>query len=153
MQNSIIIKNLPFDASELKIGIVIAQFNHDITEAMLVSIYDNIHNYKLKTQNLTVLQVSGAMEIPLVLQKMAQSKKFAVLVAIGCVIRGDTTHYDIVCKYALDGCLRVNLDYNIPIGNAILTLENHTQAVARTNNGYSALEAALQCYKQCQKIF
>ena len=136
----------------MQIGIVVASFNSDITNAMLTAIYDNMHNYNLKDNNLTVCQVAGAMEIPLVLQTMAQSKKFAVLVAIGCVIRGDTTHYDIVCKYALDGCLKINLDYNIPIGNAILTLENHSQTQTRINNGYFALEAALQCYDTIQKL-
>jgi 6,7-dimethyl-8-ribityllumazine synthase len=150
MLQSTINKALPFDASNLKIGVVVARFNSDITEAMLQNLLENCHIYNINPENVCVHRVSGVVEIPLVLQNLAP--EYDCLVAIGCVIRGDTPHFEYVCKYATEGVLRVSLDNNIPIGFGILTLESHDQSISRISGGFGSLEASLQTYKQIQEI-
>ena len=99
-----------FDASDLKVGFVVAQYNSDITKAMLADAVAKCREYKISDRNIKICQVPGAVEIPLILQTMCQvnledaeydrEPSFDILVAIGCVIKGDTPHFDYVCKYA-----------------------------------------------------
>ena len=152
MQQSIISQSQVFDGSNLRIGVVLARFNSDITEAMLETLIHKSSLYNIQKENIQVFRVPGAIEIPLILKNLANSKQFDCLVSIGCVIRGDTTHYDYVCKYITEGVLRVSLDCNIPIGFAVLTVENHEQAVARLDSGWTALEASLQTYQTIKSI-
>ena len=152
MQQSIISQSQVFDGSKLRIGVVLARFNSDITEVMLENLIHKSSLYNIQKENIQVFRVPGAIEIPLVLKNLANSKQFDSLVNIGCVIRGDTTHYDYVCKYITEGVLRVSLDCNIPIGFAVLTVENHQQAVARLDSGWTALEASLQTYQTIKSI-
>jgi 6,7-dimethyl-8-ribityllumazine synthase len=149
------------DARSLRIGIVQAVFNNDITDAMVKCIIDDadsIISSKAKgqtlitKQNIIVIKVAGAVEIPLTLQTMASLGKFDVLVAIGCVIRGDTPHFDYVCKIASEGALRVMLDNNIPIGFGLITTENHAQAVERIATAKSTLEAVINQYNEILKL-
>lgn len=152
MQQSIISQSQVFDGSNLRIGVVLARFNSDITEAMLETLIYKSSLYNIQKENIKIYRVPGAIEIPLVLKNLAYSLDFDCLVSIGCVIRGDTTHYDYVCKYITEGVLRVSLDCNIPIGFAVLTVENHEQAVARLDSGWTALEASLQTYQTIKFI-
>ena len=91
--------------------------------------------------------VPGAVEIPYMLDKLATSKKYDCLVALGVVIRGDTPHFDYICKMASHGILRVSLDYHMPIGFGLLTLANESQAKARIQVAASAVLAALELAK------
>ncbi len=152
MQQSATSKNVLFDASNIKIGVGLTRFNSDITEAMLTNLIKEAVVYQISPENVSVFRVSGAVELPLLLQNMALSEEFDCLVAIGCVIRGDTTHYEYVCQYATDGILKVNLGFNIPIGFGVLTVENHEQALARIDTGFKALEASLQSLKNIQDL-
>lgn len=152
MQQSIISQSQVFDGSKLRVGVVLARFNSDITEAMLETLIHKSSLYNIQKENIQVYRVPGAIEIPLVLKNLAYSLHFDCLVSIGCVIRGDTTHYDYVCKYITEGVLRVSLDCNIPIGFAVLTVENHQQAVARLDSGWTALEASIQTYQTIKSI-
>ena len=142
----------PFDASSWKIGIVTAQFNSDITHKLQQSAIKRAASYKISQDNIDVVPVAGAVEIPLVLQQMAKTGEYNALLAIGCVIRGETPHFDFVCKYAADGILRVQLDESIPIGFGILTCNNIDEALARTDLGAEHLDAVLQQAQSIEKI-
>ncbi|MEI6659911.1 MAG: 6,7-dimethyl-8-ribityllumazine synthase [bacterium] len=136
-----------FDASKYKVGIVCAEFNNDIAQGLLAEALAECAKYKISSKNITVHKVAGAVELPLILSKMAKSKKFNVLVALGTVIQGDTPHFDYVCKFATEGILRVSLDNSIAIGFGVITCNTHVQAKIRTNFGSHAVAAALHSAK------
>lgn len=133
----------PFDASEWRLGIVVAQFNHHITEELYQSAVQRAVDYKIGPDAITAAKVAGSVEIPLILQKMATSGRFQALLAIGCVIKGDTPHFEYVCRLITDGVLRVQLDYSIPVGFGILTCLTEDQAMARAHLGGEYLDAIL----------
>src|SRR3989338_266688 len=133
-----------FDASRLKVGIVVLRFNNEITDRLLESALATLKDYSVKDKNIHVVSVAGSVETPFALQKLAKSKKYHCLVALGAVIKGETDHYTYVCKMAQEGVLRVMLDYSIPIGFGILMTETPEQAKARAGSGGSAVSAVLE---------
>jgi 6,7-dimethyl-8-ribityllumazine synthase len=142
----------PFDASSWKIGLVVAQFNHQITSQLEQSARARAADYGLADSDITSIAVAGAIEIPLVLQKLAKTNRYQALLAIGCVIKGDTPHFDYVCKFVSEGILRVQLDDNIPIGFGVLTCNDEAQAQARAQLGGEHLDAVLHQAKALQAI-
>jgi 6,7-dimethyl-8-ribityllumazine synthase len=140
----------PFNAKDWKVGIVTAQFNTDITSRLQQSALDRAEAYGILPENIDIIPVAGAIEIPLVLQHMAQSKKYNVLLAIGCVIKGETPHFDYVCKFVSEGILRVQLDQSMPIGFGVLTCNNPEEAESRATLGSEHLDAVLQQAKAIQ---
>jgi len=134
----------PFNASKYHVGIVVAQFNSDITESLLNSALEEAKRYKIPSKNIIVKRVSGCVEIPVVLKAMAQRKKYDALVVFGAVIRGETDHYTYVANIVSDGVLSVMMDYGTPVGFGVLTCENSKQAKARLDLGAGALAAAIQ---------
>ncbi|MDO8626522.1 MAG: 6,7-dimethyl-8-ribityllumazine synthase [Candidatus Magasanikbacteria bacterium] len=149
-----------FDAKNYKVGIVAAQFNADITTELLKFAKKMLTAYRVLPKNIEIVYVPGSVEIPVVLQAMAEKRigkgsgknKYDCLVALGAVIRGETTHYDYVCKMVSEGVMRVALDYNIPVGFGVLTVENKKQARERLGVGGGAVEAALQTAKIIQEL-
>lgn len=137
-------KQKTFDASRFKVGIVVSRFNQDITDKLLESALASLRLYKVKEKNIKVISVAGSVETPLALQKLAKSKKYDCLVALGAIIKGETDHYTYVCKMVQEGVLRVMLDYSIPIGFGILMTETSEQAEMRTGSGGSAVSAVLE---------
>lgn len=133
----------PFDASQWKIGIVVAQFNREITESLLGSALERAGQYNIPSENITVIKVAGCAEIPLALQLLTDSGDYTALLAIGCVIRGETPHFDYVNKFVCEGILRVTLDNKIPVGFGILTCDSIAQAKARSALSAEHLDAAL----------
>ncbi len=133
----------PFDASRWKLGIVVAQFNQAITDTLLAAALARAEEYKIPSDRITVVKVAGSVEIPLALQLLADSASYTALLAIGCVIRGETPHFDYVNKFVCEGVLRVQLDNKIPIGFGILTCEDEAQALARQHLSGEHLDAAL----------
>lgn len=133
-----------FDASKKKVGIVVSRFNESVTSALLNQSLHVLKEFKVKEKAIEVVSVAGAVEIPFALQLLARSKKYDCLVALGCVIHGETPHFDYVCKMVSEGVLRVSLDYRIPIGFGILTLNSLKQAKARIHVGGDAVAAALE---------
>lgn len=115
----------------LRIGIVVGRFNHDIGEGLLSSCTAQLAKFGVKSQDIRIATVPGALEIPLVLQKMAQSGHYDALIALGAVIRGETYHFEIVSNESCAGITRVQLDTGVPIANGILTTEDDDQALAR----------------------
>lgn len=133
-----------FDASRFKVGIVVSRFNQNITDRLLKSALTVLRQYKVKNKNIKVISVPGSVEIPLVLQKLARSKKYVCLVALGAVIKGETDHYTYVCKMVQEGALRVMLDYEIPVGFGVLTARTLAQAEKRVEISGHATVAALE---------
>jgi 6,7-dimethyl-8-ribityllumazine synthase len=133
----------PFDASAWQMGMVVAQFNKNITDQLKKSALDRANDYNVSTKNLIVLDVAGAVEIPLILQKLARTGKYKALLAIGCVIQGTTPHFDYVCKFVTDGILRVQLDTHTPIGFGVLTCNNEAEALARVDLGSNHFDAVM----------
>jgi len=137
----------PFDAHDWKIGIVVAQFNAHITEQLYESAVARAADYGIAADNIATIRVAGAVEIPLALQSLAERDEYRALLAVGCVINGETPHFDYVCKFVTEGILRVQLDTSVPIGFGVLTCGNEAQAVARAHLGGEHLDAALHLAK------
>lgn len=134
----------PFNASAYRVGIVVAQFNTDITEKLLASALAQAKVFKIPAKRISVYRVAGSVEIPVVLHALAHTKKFDALVALGAVIRGQTDHYEYVLKLLTEGITEVMLeDDGIPVGFGVLTCNTLAQAKARTGSGGAALVAAL----------
>lgn len=136
-----IVKNL--NGTELRIGIVQSRFNTVICEGLLSSCMAKLAEQGVHQKNITLVSVPGALEIPLLLQHMAQSRKYDALIALGAVIRGDTYHFEIVANESARGVSEVQLHSGIPIANAILTTDTDQQAVERmqVKGGEAALVA------------
>jgi 6,7-dimethyl-8-ribityllumazine synthase len=129
----------------LRVGIVRARFNDAITRALEDACIAELAALGVAEKHITRLQVPGALEIALALKMMAESEDFDALVAIGCVIRGETYHFELVCNESGAGVTRVGLDHQVPIANAILTVENEAQAWARTaDKGRDAARVAVE---------
>lgn len=116
------------DSQDCRVGIVRARFNDDVTQAMEDACREELLSLGLLEINIESHTVPGALEIPVALQAMAMTEEFDALIAIGCVIRGDTYHFELVCNESASGITRVALDRDIPIANAVLTVENPAQA-------------------------
>ena len=132
------------NASRMRVGIVAARFNQAITGKLLAAAKEELNKFKVKEKNIAVLRVAGSIEIPFALQMLARTKKYDCLVALGAVIKGETPHFDYVCKIASEGVLRVMLDYHIPVGFGILTALHEGQAWARVKAAGHAVRAALE---------
>jgi 6,7-dimethyl-8-ribityllumazine synthase len=137
------------DAHGLKIGIVVSRFNNFVTEKLLDGARDGFTSYGGSEENLTIVRVPGAFEIPLAVDKMAASGRYDALVCLGAVIRGDTPHFDYVCDAVTRGIGDAVRAYKIPIGFGVLTTDDVQQAMARAgmkdaNKGYEALLTAVE---------
>lgn len=127
----------------LRIGIVMARFNKSVGEGLLSGCCHELT--RLGVTDVMLASVPGALEIPLALQTMAQSGKYDALVALGCVIRGETYHFEIVSNESARGVTDVQLTTGIPIANAVLTVENDDQAEVRmTQKGMEAAQCAVE---------
>jgi len=135
----------PLDGTGLRIGIVQARFNEGITNALASACRAELAALGVAEQDITHVQVPGALEVPLALQGLAEHAEFDALVALGCIIRGETYHFELVANESGAATTRVGLDYHLPIANAILTTENLGQAVARqTEKGRDAARVAVE---------
>jgi 6,7-dimethyl-8-ribityllumazine synthase len=133
------------NGKKCRIGVVQARFNDDITNALWSACRDELLRLGVVEKNITHLTVPGALEVASALQGMAESSDFDALIALGCIIRGETYHFELVANESGAGVTRVALDYQIPIANAILTTEGHAQAVARqTEKGRDAAAVAIE---------
>jgi 6,7-dimethyl-8-ribityllumazine synthase len=125
----------------MRLGIVAARFNEEICGKLLERA--RAEAQKLKA-DCTVIEVPGALEIPLALQWLAQSGRYDALVALGAVIRGDTYHFDVVANESARGVMDVALDFGLPVANGILTTDDETQASARLDKGAEAVRVAVE---------
>lgn len=131
--------------TELRIGIVMSRFNSEIGESLLDACIAELKNCDVQESNILLATVPGALEIPLIMQKMAFSDQFDALIALGAVIRGETYHFEVVSNESARGLTSVQLDTEIPIANGILTANTTEQAAARTKQkGLEAARTALE---------
>jgi len=138
-----------FDGSDLKFGVVAARFNEFITTKLLAGAEDALVRHRVSLDNVDVVWVPGALEIPVAAKRMAATRKYDSVICIGCVIRGETAHYDHVCRESIGGVAKVARETSIPIITAILTTENLEQAIDRAgakggNKGFDAGVAAIE---------
>lgn len=119
------------DGNDLRVGIVQARFNDELTSRMATLCIDELVKLGVSAKHIQHVTVPGALEVPVALQAMADSERFDALVALGCIIRGETYHFELVSNESGAGVTRVSLDHHVPIANAILTVENQAQAEAR----------------------
>lgn len=131
------------NGKNMKVGIAVARWNSEITEGLLQNAIQVLKNCNIVEKNIKVISVAGSVEIPFALHKMAKSKKYDFLVALGCVIKGDTPHFDYVCKMAQEGVLKVMIEDNIPVGFGVITVNNIKQAKKRIHVGGETVLAAL----------
>jgi 6,7-dimethyl-8-ribityllumazine synthase len=133
------------DGSGLRIGVVQARFNPAITNALADACMGELQSLNVSTSRIQHVQVPGALEVPVALAAMAQSGAFDALIALGCIIRGETYHFELVANESGAAITRLALDHHLPIANAILTTENEAQAVARqTDKGRDAARVAVE---------
>lgn len=129
----------------LQVGIVMSRFNIDVCEGLLSACTAALHKHGVNDDDITLATVPGALEIPLTLQRMAESEQFDALIALGAVIRGETYHFELVANESGAGLTRVQLECNIPIANGILTTEDDDQALSRmSEKGRDAALAAIE---------
>ena len=129
----------------LRVGVVQARFNENIGEGLRSGCLTELARLGVAGADVTYATVPGALELPLTLQAMAQSKRFDALVALGAVIRGETYHFEIVSNESARGITDVQLNCGIPIANAVLTTENDDQALVRmVQKGTEAAQAAIE---------
>ena len=137
----------------LHIGIVQARFNEDITNTLAQACKAELAALGVDAENIRHVFVPGALEVPLALQALADMGQFDALVALGCIIRGETYHFELVANESGAGVSRVALDYHIPIANAIITTEDMPQAVARqTDKGRDAARVAVEMAQLMAKL-
>jgi len=133
------------DGRKLVIGIVQARFNKDVTNTLAKACWDELLARGVEEKNIEHVQVPGALEVPVALQAMAEKGGYDALIALGCVIRGETYHFELVSNESAAGVSRVSLDYQLPIANAILTTEDLDQALARqVEKGRDAAVVAIE---------
>ncbi len=129
----------------LRIGVVRARFNDALTSRLAQSCLEELAQLKVERSDIKLVTVPGALEIPVALKAMADSGDFDALIALGCVIRGETYHFELVANESGAGVTRVSLDHQVPVANAILTVENEAQAWARVEDkGRDAARVAVE---------
>ena len=139
--------------SGLAVGIVMSRFNQDVGEGLLSACTAELKRLGVADADIEIATVPGALEIPLILQTMAQSDRYDALIALGAVIRGDTYHFEVVSNDACRAVMEVQLDTGVPIANGILTCDTDEQALARTQSkGADCAQAAVELANLLQAI-
>lgn len=128
-----------------KFAIVASRFNEFIVQKLLEGALDTLRRHEVPDENITVVWVPGSFEIPLVSQKLAESKKYDVVIALGCIIRGGTPHFDYIASETAKGIGQVSLSTGVPVIFGVLTTDNIEQAIERagTKAGNKGAHAAL----------
>ncbi len=144
-------------AEGMKVGIVAARFNEFIVSKLVAGAEDALLRHDVEAENIDIAWVPGAFEIPLIASKMAKSKKYDAVIALGAVIRGSTTHYDYVCSEVSKGIANVSINADIPVMFGVLTTENIEQAIERAgtkagNKGYDCAMGAIEMVNLIQNI-
>ena len=137
------------DGKGLRIGIAIARFNGTVTRRLLKGALNGLRVHNMLDENISIVWVPGSLELAVVVREMALSGKYDGLIALGCVIRGDTTHYDVVVEQSSSALGNIPLETGIPVVMGVLTVENLQQALSRSgddrsNKGYYCSETVLE---------
>ena len=141
----------------MKVGLVAARFNEVIVNKLVGGALDGLVRHGVDTDNIYTAWVPGAFEIPFVAKKMAESGKYDAVIALGAVIRGSTTHYDLVCNEAAKGIAQAGLVTGVPVLFGVITTENIEQAIERAgskagNKGYDCALSAIEMVNLMDQI-
>lgn len=141
----------------MKIAVVTSRFNEEITQKLLEGARRRLVECHIPESNCLFITVPGAVEIPLAVQRIAHLAKYDAIIALGAVIRGETTHYDYVCQQVSQGCQRVMLENDVPVIFGVLTTENEEQALDRLggkhgHKGADAVNAAIETVRALKEI-
>ena len=144
-------------ASGLRFGIVVSRFNSFITERLLAAAVDALERAGAASENVDVVRVPGAFELPLAAKKLAATGRYDGLIAIGCILRGETAHYDYVCSETSRGLQLAQMDTGLPIIFCVLTCDTLEQAIDRAglkggNKGFEAGLAAIEMAQLSRKL-
>ena len=136
-------------SEKIKVGIICSRFNEFITSKLLGGAIDTLQRHNVAEDDIDIAWVPGAFETPLIAKKMAESGKYDAVICLGAVIRGATTHYDLVCNEAAKGIAQVSLSTGVPVMFGIITTENIEQAIERAgskagNKGSDCAESAIE---------
>lgn len=136
-------------SQNIRVGIVAARFNEFIVNKLVGGAMDALLRHDVREEDIDLAWVPGAFEIPLIAKKMAESGKYDAVICLGAVIRGATSHYDLVCNEAAKGIAHVSLDSGVPMLFGVVTTENIEQAIERAgskagNKGYDSAMAAIE---------
>lgn len=142
------------DASGLKFGLIVSRFNSFITDRLLEGAQDALLRHGANTDDLDIIRVPGAFEIPLGAKKAASSGRYDAVICLGAVIRGSTPHFDYVSAEVSKGVAHVSLDHDIPVSFGVLTTDNLEQAIERagTKAGNKGFEAAMGAIEMANLI-
>ena len=145
------------DAKGLKVAVVATRFNDFIVDRLVGGALDYLERHGLDMENVTMVRIPGAFEMPLVCQKLAASGKYDGILALGAVIRGGTPHFDYVCAEASKGIAHAMLQHNMPVGFGLLTCDNIEQAIERAgskagNKGVEAAAAMLETIRVMEQL-
>jgi len=130
--------------SRKRIAIVLSRFNGDVTNRLLESALAELELAGIEREHVTVMPVPGAFELPLGAMALAKTRRYVAIVALGCVIRGETAHFDYVAGEAASGLQLAALETGVPVAFGVLTTENLDQAMARSDKGAEAVRTALE---------
>jgi 6,7-dimethyl-8-ribityllumazine synthase len=142
------------DASGMRVGIVAARFNEAVVERLVAGAVDALRRHGATPADLTVAWVPGAFELPMVLERLAAGGEVDALVALGCVVRGSTPHFDYVAGECASGCAAVSRQHGLPVSFGVLTTDTWEQAVERSGGklGNKGAEAAVAAVETAQVL-
>ncbi|MDO4840219.1 MAG: 6,7-dimethyl-8-ribityllumazine synthase [Desulfovibrionaceae bacterium] len=145
------------NAQNLSIAIVAARFNDFVVDRLVGGAIDYLTRHGMDKDNITLVRVPGAFELPLVCKKLAEAGKYDGIIALGAVIRGGTPHFDYVCSEAAKGLAMISLEKNVPLGFGLLTCDSLEQAIDRAgaksgNKGVEAAAAMLETIRVLEQI-
>jgi len=145
------------NAAGLRFGIVVSRFNGFITERLLAGTLEALQGAGANEKQMEVTRVPGSFEIPLAAKQMAESGKYDAVIAIGCVLRGETSHYDFICSEVARGCQLAQMDTGVPVIFCVLTCDTLEQAIDRAglkggNKGFEAGLAAVEMATLSRKL-
>ena len=132
------------NASKLKVGIALARFNGDITEELLAAAQEELRAWKVKEKNIRIVRVAGSFELPIACQRLIKKRNVDVVVALGCIVKGETDHDGYLAEAVFNALQRLSLKYDRPVGLGILTVNTLAQAKKRIDYGSAAASAALE---------
>ncbi|MAR59877.1 MAG: 6,7-dimethyl-8-ribityllumazine synthase [Porticoccaceae bacterium] len=146
-----------FDILEARVAVVAARWNGEITDGLLSGAIKGLTRHGIAQNNIEIFRVPGAFELPLASQRAARTGRFSAVISLGCVIRGDTPHFDYVCSETTRGIGQVSLNENLPVAFGLLTTDNLEQSLERSgdnseNKGEEAALTALEMLTMLQKM-
>jgi len=130
-------------------GIIVSEWNNEITEALCKGTVDTLIKHKIKKSNILIHYVPGSFELPLGAQYLIENSKVDAVICLGCIIQGETRHFEFICQAVSNQISQLNLDFNIPVIFGVLTTNNYQQALERADGKYGnkGVEAAAAAIK------